>query len=82
MVRTQLQSRGINDKQVLDAFREVKRHKFVLPQYISMAYRDSPLPIEEGQTISQPYIVAYMTEALNLKKDDKVLEIGTGSGTF
>jgi protein-L-isoaspartate(D-aspartate) O-methyltransferase len=80
MVRTQLQARGINDKQVLDAFMEVERHKFVLPRYISMAYRDSPLPIEEGQTISQPYIVAYMTEALNLEKDDKVLEIGTGSG--
>lgn len=80
MVRTQLQARGINDKQVLDAFREVERHKFVLPRYISMAYRDSPLPIEEGQTISQPYIVAYMTEALNLEKDDKALEIGTGSG--
>jgi len=51
-----------------------------LPRYVSMAYRDSPLPIEEGQTISQPYIVALMTETLNLEKDDKVLEIGTGSG--
>jgi protein-L-isoaspartate(D-aspartate) O-methyltransferase len=80
MVRNQLKARGIEDEQVLDAFREVVRHKFVLPRYISMAYRDSPLPIEEGQTISQPYIVAYMTEALNLEKDDKVLEIGTGSG--
>lgn len=80
MVRNQLKARGIDDEQVLDAFMEVERHKFVLPRYISMAYRDSPLPIEEGQTISQPYIVAYMTEALNLEKDDKVLEIGTGSG--
>ena len=80
MVRTQLKARGIDDEKVLDAFRNVERHRFVLPRYVSMAYRDSPLPIEEGQTISQPYIVAYMTETLNLEKDDKVLEIGTGSG--
>ena len=52
----------------------------MLPRYIPLAYRDSPLPIDEGQTISQPYIVAFMTDALDLKKDDKVLEIGTGSG--
>jgi protein-L-isoaspartate(D-aspartate) O-methyltransferase len=80
MINTQLKARGIDDERVLEAFRKVERHKFVLPRYIAMAYRDSPLPIEEGQTISQPYIVAYMTEALNLEKDDKVLEIGTGSG--
>ena len=80
MVRTQLKARGIDDEKVLDAFRNVERHRFVLPRYVSMAYRDSPLPIEKGQTISQPYIVAYMTETLNLEKDDKVLEIGTGSG--
>ena len=80
MVKNQIEARGINDERVLEAFRKVERHKFVLPRYISMAYRDSPLPIEEGQTISQPYIVAYMTETLNLEKDDKVLEIGTGSG--
>ena len=80
MVRTQLKARGIDDEKVLDAFRDVERHRFVLPRYISMAYRDSPLPIEEGQTISQPYIVALMTEMLNLEKDDKVLEVGTGSG--
>jgi protein-L-isoaspartate(D-aspartate) O-methyltransferase len=80
MVRTQLKARGIENRQVLDAFREVERHRFVLPRYVSMAYQDSPLPIDEGQTISQPYIVAFMTEALELKKDDKVLEIGTGSG--
>lgn len=80
MVKTQIEARGITDEKVLDAFRKVERHKFVLPRYISMAYQDSPLPIDVGQTISQPYIVAYMTEALNLEKDDKVLEIGTGSG--
>jgi len=80
MVKTQLEARGIDDEQVLKAFRKVERHKFVLPRYISLAYQDSPLPIDEGQTISQPYIVALMTETLNLEKDDKVLEIGTGSG--
>lgn len=80
MVQTQIANRGITDKKVLDAFMDVERHRFVLPEYIAAAYSDTPLPIDEGQTISQPYIVAYMTEALNLKKDDKVLEIGTGSG--
>ena len=80
MVETQIEARGIEDKKVLDAFREVERHKFVLPQYLPYAYADSPLPIGQGQTISQPYIVAYMTEALDLQKTDKVLEIGTGSG--
>src|SRR6056297_811713 len=80
MVKTQIEARGIDDEKVLDAFRNVERHRFVLPRYVSMAYRDSPLPIDEGQTISQPYIVALMTETLNLEKDDKVLEIGTGSG--
>jgi len=80
MVTQQIEARGITDKRVLDAFRKVERHKFVLPQYLSYAYSDSPLPIEEGQTISQPYIVAFMTKALDLKASDKVLEIGTGSG--
>jgi protein-L-isoaspartate(D-aspartate) O-methyltransferase len=80
MVKMQIEARGITDKKVLDAFLNVERHKFVLPRYIAFAYNDSPLPIEEGQTISQPYIVAFMTEALDLKRDDKVLEIGTGSG--
>ncbi len=80
MVENQIEARGITDKKILDAFREVERHRFVLPRHIPLAYRDSPLPIDEGQTISQPYIVAYMTNALDLKKDDKVLEIGTGSG--
>lgn len=80
MVRQQIQARGIDSKDVLKAFRTVERHKFVLPQYIKYAYSDTPLPILEGQTISQPYIVAFMTDALDLKKTDKVLEIGTGSG--
>ncbi|MFW5831935.1 MAG: protein-L-isoaspartate(D-aspartate) O-methyltransferase [Prolixibacteraceae bacterium] len=80
MVTKQLENRGIDDEKVLEAFMNVKRHEFVLPEYRGAAYRDSPLPIEEGQTISQPYIVAYMTQALDLEKDDKVLEVGTGSG--
>lgn len=80
MVIYQIQARGISERVVLNAFRNVPRHKFVLPEYIKYAYNDSPLPITEGQTISQPYIVAFMTDALNLKPADKVLEIGTGSG--
>jgi protein-L-isoaspartate(D-aspartate) O-methyltransferase len=80
MVKTQLEDRGISDPEVLKAFRKVERHRFVLPGTISKAYNDYPLPIEEGQTISQPYVVAFMTEVLKLKPFDKVLEIGTGSG--
>lgn len=80
MVENQIQSRGISSPVVLEALRKVPRHRFVLPEYVSRAYNDSPLPIEEGQTISQPYIVAFMTDALKLKSTDKVLEIGTGSG--
>lgn len=80
MVKNQIEARGISDKKVIEAFRNVERHRFVLPEFIRYAYSDSPLPIDEGQTISQPYIVAYMTEILNLKRTDKVLEIGTGSG--
>lgn len=80
MVRDQIENRGVSDTNVLKAFRKVERHRFVLPGDISKAYNDYPLPIEDGQTISQPYIVAYMTEILNLKPTDKVLEIGTGSG--
>ena len=80
MVKTQIEARGISDPAVLNTFRKVKRHLFVLPEYISISYGDHPLPIDEGQTISQPYIVAYMTQALDLKPTDKVLEIGTGSG--
>lgn len=80
MVKIQIEDRGISDPKVLDAMRKVPRHRFVLHENISKAYNDYPLPIEEGQTISQPYIVAFMTEALKLKPSDKVLEIGTGSG--
>ncbi len=80
MVKEQIGARGIRDKLVLDAMRNVPRHLFV-PDYLrDQAYIDSPLPIGEGQTISQPYIVAFMTEALQLKGEEKVLEIGTGSG--
>ena len=79
MIKRQIQARGITDKKILDAFRTVERHKFVLPDYIKHAYTDSPLPIIEGQTISQPYIVAFMTESLDLVHSDKVLEIGTKS---
>jgi protein-L-isoaspartate(D-aspartate) O-methyltransferase len=80
MVENQLRGRGINDPDVLEAFRKVPRHKFVPHEHQSYAYRDHPLPIGFEQTISQPYIVAYMTEALNLAGDEKVFEVGTGSG--
>lgn len=80
MVKWQIENRGINDPDVLDAMRTVKRHHFVPKQYRSRAYRDGPLSIGHGQTISQPYIVALMTEKLQLDENDKVLEIGTGSG--
>jgi protein-L-isoaspartate(D-aspartate) O-methyltransferase len=80
MVQEQLVSRGIKDKRVLDAMMKVPRHLFVEEGLWHQAYGDFPLPIGEGQTISQPYIVALMTEALQLAGDDKVLEIGTGSG--
>jgi len=85
MVRTQLQSRvfgrlPVTDKAVLQAMREVPRHRFVPDDMVSNAYADSPLPIGYGQTISQPYIVATMTAALQLEPEDTVLEIGTGSG--
>ncbi|MGD9345155.1 MAG: protein-L-isoaspartate(D-aspartate) O-methyltransferase [Candidatus Aminicenantes bacterium] len=80
MVRRQLAGRDITSQQVLDAMKAVPRHLFVDPRYRSQAYADHPLPIDEGQTISQPYIVALMTQYLELKKGEKVLEIGTGSG--
>ena len=80
MVETQLVARGLSDRKVLDAFRKVARHKFVTDEFLSSAYSDYPLPIDENQTISQPYIVALMTELLGLKGGEKVLEIGTGSG--
>jgi protein-L-isoaspartate(D-aspartate) O-methyltransferase len=80
MVRDQIRRRGISDEQVLAAMQKVERQRFVPSAYRAEAYEDYPLPIGDGQTISQPYIVAFMTEALELKKSDKVLEIGTGSG--
>jgi protein-L-isoaspartate(D-aspartate) O-methyltransferase len=80
MVRDQIIKRGIKDEAVLSAMRKVPRHLFVSEKYRSRAYDDSPQPIGEGQTISQPYIVALMTELLELKGEEKVLEIGTGSG--
>ncbi len=80
MVETQILARGIKDSNVIRAMEKVPRHKFVDEGQRSHAYEDRPLPIGQGQTISQPYIVALMTEELNLNKDDKVLEIGTGSG--
>ena len=80
MVRHQIEARGITDPLVLTAFRTVPRHLFVSEALRDQAYGDYPLPIGEQQTISQPYIVAEMTQALELHKDDRVLEIGTGSG--
>ncbi len=80
MTASQIQARGIKDSKVLDAMRKVPRHLFVSEALMDQAYGDFPLPIGEQQTISQPYIVAAMTEALELTKDDRVLEIGTGSG--
>jgi protein-L-isoaspartate(D-aspartate) O-methyltransferase len=80
MVRNQIESRGIKSPAVLTAMRKVERHRFVPKELMPLAYDDSPLPIGDGQTISQPYIVAFMTEALDLTPTDKVLEIGTGSG--
>lgn len=71
---------GIRDPAVIDAMYMVQRHEFVLPEHRNMAHLDRPLPIDAGQTISQPYVVAFMTEALKLGPDDKVLEVGTGSG--
>jgi protein-L-isoaspartate(D-aspartate) O-methyltransferase len=80
MVESQLAARDITDGKVLEVMGKVPRHLFVIPKYRSLAYADRPLPIDEGQTISQPYIVALMTQHLALKPGDKVLEIGTGSG--
>ncbi|MBA3018996.1 MAG: protein-L-isoaspartate(D-aspartate) O-methyltransferase [Proteobacteria bacterium] len=80
MVNKQIESRGITDPYVLGAMRKVPRHLFVSEALMDQAYGDFPLPIGEQQTISQPYIVAEMTQALQLNKDDRVLEIGTGSG--
>ena len=80
MVSVQIESRGIKDSAVLRAMREVPRHEFVLDRYLEFAYEDTPLPIHSGQTISQPYMVALMTELLQVEAGDRVLEIGTGSG--
>jgi len=80
MVEKQIQARGVKNSRVLEAMRQVPRHFFVRPHDRSLAYSDRPLPIGFGQTISQPYIVAYMTEVLRLSGAEKVLEIGTGSG--
>jgi protein-L-isoaspartate(D-aspartate) O-methyltransferase len=80
MVHRQVAARGLKDARVLDAMTRVPRHEFVPEKYRSQAYEDHPLPIEEGQTISQPYIVAVTVAALKLSPSSKVLEIGTGSG--
>lgn len=80
MVREQIRGAGISDPRVLEAMGEVPRHLFVPAEYRHRAYAPRPLPIGEGQTISQPYIVAFMTEILRLKPTDRVLEVGTGSG--
>ena len=80
MVERQLMARGILDPDVLTAMRTVPREAFVPPEWREFAYEDSPLPIAEGQTISQPYIVALMTQELELTPNDRVLEVGTGSG--
>ena len=80
MVERQIAARGIRDPKLLEALRQVPREEFVSPGYGSEAYGDHPLPIESGQTISQPYIVALMIEAANIAPGDRVLEVGAGSG--
>ncbi|MFZ3210511.1 MAG: protein-L-isoaspartate O-methyltransferase, partial [Terriglobales bacterium] len=80
MVAEQLRARGIRDERVLDAMARVPRHEFVRPEHRDEAYEDHPRPIGEGQTISQPFVVAAMLEALALRPEDVALEVGTGSG--
>jgi len=80
MVRQQIEARGVHHRPTLEAMRKVPRHEFVPPGQRAGAYADHPLPIGHRQTISQPYIVAFMTEALDLEAGDRVLEVGTGSG--
>ncbi len=80
MVERQIAARGIRDQDILNAFREVPRELFVAEKYAAAAYEDGPLPIEAGQTISQPYIVAFMIDAAEVRPGDRVLEIGAGSG--
>ena len=80
MVKTQLKTRGIRDKQILEVMQSIPRHEYVMPAFSDQAYGDYPLPINCHQTISQPYIVAYMTQSLDCEQTHHVLEIGTGSG--
>ncbi|MBU1201508.1 MAG: protein-L-isoaspartate(D-aspartate) O-methyltransferase [Nanoarchaeota archaeon] len=80
MIERQLKGRDISDRKVLEVMNKIERHRFVPPSLVNDAYGDFPLPIGHGQTISQPYIVALMTQILELKEDDVVLELGTGSG--
>jgi len=80
MVKLQIEGRGVEDEDVLRAMRTVPRHEFIPREFTDQAYEDHPLPIGYGQTISQPYIVAVMTELLHLSRDSRVLEVGTGSG--
>ncbi|MFC1671621.1 protein-L-isoaspartate(D-aspartate) O-methyltransferase [Planctomycetota bacterium] len=80
MIENNLRTRGITDQRVLDAFEKIPRHEFVMDSDVRESYADHPLPIGEGQTISQPYIVALMTQALELTGSERVLEVGTGSG--
>ena len=80
MIKDQIEVRGIKDPVLLDALQEVPRDRFVPPEFQSQAYEDRPIPIGHGQTISQPFIVAYMIEALKLRDSDRVLEVGTGCG--
>jgi protein-L-isoaspartate(D-aspartate) O-methyltransferase len=80
MIRDQIAARGITDPRVIEAFRSVPRELFVPPEFRTVAYDDTPLPLSHGQTISQPFIVGFMTQALGLSGDERVLEIGTGSG--
>jgi protein-L-isoaspartate(D-aspartate) O-methyltransferase len=80
MVSDQIISRGVHDERLLEALRRVPRHWFVPEEYANIAYSDGPLPIGNGQTISQPYIVALMTELLELEGEENLLEVGTGSG--
>src|SRR5690349_21375802 len=80
MVERQLRRRGITEERILDAFLDVPREAFISEEFAHLAYGDHPLPIEAGQTISQPYIVALMIEAAEIRPGDKVLEVGAGSG--
>jgi protein-L-isoaspartate(D-aspartate) O-methyltransferase len=80
MVKNQISARGVRDEKVLEALKTTPRRHFVMPEYQDLAYQDRPLPIEENQTISQPYIVGLMLEAMRIDSNSKVLEVGTGSG--